>query len=433
MMKQFESACAGIITDAVRSAALDEHVEPSVVKDDIAKGQAVLALNPGHKNCRPVVVGRRYRTKINANIGRSVGTSDLCGELRKLEEVIACGADFVMDLSVGVDSDEIRREMLAKSTIPLGTVPMYEAFWIAGSKVEGLSAEGLIATIKHQAEQGVDFMTIHAGLLKSHLHMAARRKTGIVSRGGSIIAEWMARNNAENPLFDNWDEIMAICNEHDVTVSLGDGLRPGCLADASDEAQFAELDVLGELVLRCREKGVQVMVEGPGHVPFDQIKMNVERQIERCHGAPFYVLGPIVTDIAAGYDHIASAIGGTAAAFYGAALLCYVTPAEHLGLPTIEDVREGIAAHKIAAHAADVAKGLAWVRERDDLMAQARADFNWEKQFEYALEGERAREKYNSMKVEGEEDDHCSMCGKEFCAMRTTQRFREELEKNEQA
>lgn len=433
MSNQYESACAGIITDAVRSAASDEHVDPSVMADDIAKGQAVLALNPGHKKCRPVIVGRRYRTKINANIGRSVGTSDLCGELKKLNEVISCGADFVMDLSVGADSDEIRQEMLAISTIPLGTVPIYEAFWKVGGNVSGLSASGLIETIRHQAEQGVDFMTIHAGLLKSHLHIAARRKTGIVSRGGSIIAEWMAQNKSENPFFDQWDEIMAICREHDVTVSLGDGLRPGCLADASDEAQFAELDVLGDLVLRCRENGVQVMVEGPGHVPFDQIKMNVDRQIERCHGAPFYVLGPIVTDIAAGYDHIASAIGGTAAAFYGAALLCYVTPAEHLGLPTIEDVREGIVAHKIAAHAADTAKGIAWIRQRDDDMAKARADFDWEKQFSYALDGDRAREKYNSMKVEGEEDDHCSMCGKEFCAMRTTQRFREELEKNEQA
>jgi phosphomethylpyrimidine synthase len=432
MKTQLEEASIGVITEAMRVAAEHEHTEPEKVAKDIAAGLAVLTLNPGHKNCRPTVVGRNYSTKVNANIGRSPGMSDICEELKKLEAVVSAGADFVMDLSVGEGSEEIRKEMLAKSPLPLGTVPIYEAFWKIGSDVANLETSHLLKAIEDQAEQGVDFMTIHAGLLRSHLEMSARRKMGIVSRGGSLMAEWMARNDCENPFFSNWDEIMSICRAHDVTLSLGDGLRPGCLADASDEAQFAELDVLGDLVLRCRENGVQVMVEGPGHIPYHQIQMNVERQIEKCHGAPFYVLGPIVTDIAAGYDHIASAIGGTAAAFYGAALLCYVTPAEHLGLPNLEDVREGIIAHRIAAHAADVAKGLEWVRDRDDAMSDARNDLNWDKQFELALDGDKAREKYESMKVEGEDDDHCSMCGKDFCSVRTTRRLREELAKNEQ-
>lgn len=430
MKTQLDEARSGIVTDQVREAAVSEHTDPEKIRQEIAEGLAVLTLNPAHGNCRPTVVGRTYRTKVNANIGRSPGRSDLCAEIEKLESVIDAGADFVMDLSVGEDSDAIRMEMLAKSPIPLGTVPMYEAFWKVGGDIANLEPSHLIDAIAHQAEQGVDFMTIHAGLLREHLEASAARKMGIVSRGGSIIAEWMARNNCENPFFSNWDEIMAICHDHDVTVSLGDGLRPGCLADASDEAQFAELDVLGDLVLRCREKGVQVMVEGPGHVPYDQIQMNVERQIEKCHGAPFYVLGPIVTDIAAGYDHIASAIGGTAAAFYGAALLCYVTPAEHLGLPTLEDVHEGIIAHRIAAHAADVAKGLSWVKDRDNKMSDARAELDWKTQFGIALDGKTAKEKYESMKVEGEDDDHCSMCGKDFCSVRTSKRFKEELAKH---
>lgn len=430
METQLDMARKGTVSEAMLSAAADEHTDGLSLMQEIAAGRAVITLNPAHSKCRPTVVGRKYRTKINANIGRSVGSSGLCEELDKLRAVIECGAEFVMDLSVGPDSDAIRREMLAFSPIPLGTVPTYEAYFSIGSDTSKLRDTDLIEAISKQARQGVDFMTIHAGLLKSHLQLAASRKAGIVSRGGAIVAEWMAMNRAENPFYSHWDEIMDICHEHDVTVSLGDGLRPGCLADASDEAQFAELDVLGELVLRCRDKGVQVMVEGPGHVPFNEIQMNVERQIERCHGAPFYVLGPIVTDAAAGHDHIASAIGGTAAAYYGAALLCYVTPAEHLGLPTLEDVKAGIIAHRIAAHAADVAKGLAWVREQDNAMSHARVNFDWEGQFKNAIDGEGARKKYLSMKPEGIEDDHCSMCGKEFCAMRTTRRFREELAKN---
>ncbi len=429
MKTQFEEARAGVITDAVRAAAEAEHVDPETAARDIAEGVAVLTLNPAHTKCRPTIVGRRYSTKVNANIGRSTGSSDLCGEMEKLRCVIEAGADFVMDLSVGEGIDAIREEMIARSPLPLGTVPIYEAFWRAQGDISKLTAEGLVEAIAHQAEQGVDFMTIHAGLLRSHLEISAKRKMGIVSRGGSLIAEWMAKNNCENPFYSRWDDILQICHEHDVTVSLGDGLRPGCLADASDEAQFAELDELGKLVLRCREAGVQVMVEGPGHVPYDQIQMNIERQIERCHGAPFYVLGPVVTDVAAGYDHIASAIGGTAAAFHGAALLCYVTPAEHLGLPTLEDVREGIVAHRIAAHAADVAKGLEWVRQRDNDMSDARAQFDWDRQFSLALDGEKAREKYESMKDDSSDDDYCSMCGKEFCAIRTTQRLKDELAK----
>jgi phosphomethylpyrimidine synthase len=290
----------------------------------------------------------------------------------------------------------------------------------------------LLKVIKEQAEQGVDFMTLHAGLLLKHIPSAMKRQMGIVSRGGAIMAEWMMENNAENPLYTHWDEILEILAENDVTVSLGDGMRPGCLADASDTAQFGELDVLGELVERCRKRGVQVMVEGPGHVPFNEIKMNMERQQKVCSGAPFYVLGPVVTDIAPGYDHITSAIGATAAATYGASLLCYVTPAEHLGLPDSREVHEGVIAYKIAAHAGDVARGLPNARKIDDAMAQARAQFDWEKQFALSLDPERAKTRWlktRNFTDEAHSDDHCSMCGKEFCAVRTSRRIKELVEK----
>jgi phosphomethylpyrimidine synthase len=291
-----------------------------------------------------------------------------------------------------------------------------------------MDADFLLEVIRAQAEQGVDFMTLHAGLLRRHIASAMKRKMGIVSRGGAIMAEWMMENDCENPLYTNWDAVLDILVEHDVTVSLGDGLRPGCLADASDAAQFGELDVLGELVERCRAKGVQVMVEGPGHVPFDQIKMNMERQQEVCRKAPFYVLGPVVTDIAPGYDHITSAIGATAAATYGASLLCYVTPAEHLGLPDEEEVHQGCIAYRIAAHAGDVARGLPGARALDDAMSDARAQFDWDKQFACALDPVRARERWlktRSFMDEKHDDDHCSMCGKQFCAVRTSRRIRE--------
>ncbi|NLC79749.1 MAG: phosphomethylpyrimidine synthase ThiC, partial [Lentisphaerae bacterium] len=331
-----------------------------------------------------------------------------------------------MDLSVGPDLASIRQGMLDASPAPLGTVPVYETV----SRIEGdvpvMDPDLLLQVITEQAEQGVDFMTLHAGLLQRHVDLAMGRIMGIVSRGGAIMAEWMSRHDAENPLYTRWDEVMEILAKHDVTVSLGDGLRPGCLADASDAAQFGELDVLGELVRRCRERGVQVMVEGPGHVPFNQIRMNMERQRRVCDGAPFYVLGPVVTDIAPGYDHITSCIGATAAAVYGASLLCYVTPSEHLGLPDSEDVHQGMIAYRIAAHAGDVARGLPGARDRDDAMSRARMAFDWEAQFKLALDPEHARERwFRTRAAKGAAtDDHCSMCGKEFCAMRTSKRIR---------
>ena len=352
-MTQLEAARKGIVTDAMREVAKGEGLDAEAVRAAVATGEAVIPLNPAHKNCQPVGVGRMFTTKINANLGRSVTHSGKGDELEKLKVALDAGADFVMDLSVASTEDEIasiRQGMLDASPKPLGTVPIYETISLLGD-IPKMDPKFLIGVIHRQAEQGVDFMTLHAGLLLKHIPNAMKRKMGIVSRGGAIMAEWMMENKAENPLYTHWDEVMDILAEHDVTVSLGDGLRPGCLADASDAAQFGELDVLGELVERCRARGVQTMVEGPGHVPFDQIQMNMERQQEVCKKAPFYVLGPVTTDIAPGYDHIVSAIGATAAATYGASLLCYVTPAEHLGLPDAEEVHQGCIAYKIAAHA----------------------------------------------------------------------------------
>jgi len=420
MKTQHQSACSGEITAAMRSAAAAERMQPEQVRFALAGGEAVLPCNPSHKGINPAVVGRAFRTKVNANIGRSVAMSSAGDECRKLNVAIAAGADFVMDLSVGPGLAELRAALLESCPLPFGTVPVYEALSRAGN-VAKLSGDLMLDVVREQSKQGVDFMTLHAGLLKRHLPLAVRRRMGIVSRGGAALGRWMAETGRENPLYERWDEVMAICLDHDVTVSLGDGLRPGCLADASDEAQFAELDVLGELVQRCRTAGVQAMVEGPGHVPFNQIADNMERERRVCHGAPFYVLGPVVTDVAPGYDHITSCIGATAAAYNGASLLCYVTPAEHLGLPTEEDVRNGIYAYRIAAHAADVAKGLPGARAWDDAMADARRCFDWERQFRLAMDGSLARAKYDgSRSHEAGDPDHCSMCGREFCAIRAS-------------
>ena len=428
-MTELQSARMGIVTDAMRIVAEDEGVDVEVVRSKVAAGEAVIPLNVHHTNARPVGVGRIFRTKINANLGRSVTHSGMGDELDKLDVALKAGADFVMDLSVGSDDlRAIRQSMLEKSSRPLGTVPVYETVSRLEGDIPKMEAGFLLDVIRNQAEQGVDFMTLHAGLLRKHIPMAMKRKMGIVSRGGAIMAEWMMENRCENPLYAHWDDVLDILVEHDVTVSLGDGLRPGCLADASDAAQFGELDVLGELVERCRAKGVQVMVEGPGHVPFDQIRMNMERQQEVCRKAPFYVLGPVVTDIAPGYDHITSAIGATAAATYGASLLCYVTPAEHLGLPDEDEVHQGCMAYRIAAHAGDVARGLSGARAIDDAMSDARAQFDWDRQFACALDPLRAKERWlktRSFMDEKHDDDHCSMCGKQFCAVRTSRRIRE--------
>jgi len=410
----------------MQEAARAENMDAEVVRAELAAGRAVLPANPAHAGLKPMVAGRAFRTKVNANIGRSTEKSSEPEELRKLHVALDAGTDTVMDLSVGPSLAHIRAAMIEACPVPLGTVPVYEAMSRAEGDVAQLDVDMLLKVIVEQAGQGVDFMTLHAGLLREHVDLAARRLMGIVSRGGSVMAEWMVTYGRDNPLYEQWNDIMDICAEHDVTVSLGDGLRPGCLADASDEAQFAELDVLGELVLRCRERGVQVMVEGPGHVPLDQVRMNMEREQEVCHGAPFYVLGPVVTDIAPGYDHITSCIGATSAALHGASLLCYVTPAEHLGLPTLDEVRTGVISHRIAAHAADVARGLPGARQLDDDMARARLDFDWERQFALALDGDKARCRYKETAV-GDESDHCSMCGREFCALRTTKRMKEKI------
>lgn len=425
-MTQYEKALSGDISPVMVVAAQREHVAPEFVRDRLADGTAILPANPAHRGLQPVVIGRAFTTKVNANIGRSTEKSGTEAELEKLRVAITAGTDVLMDLSVGANLDLLRRVLLGQCPVPFGTVPLYEAFSRVGGDIEALTEKLLLEVITEQAKQGVDFMTIHAGLLSAHVPLASKRVMGIVSRGGALLAQWMRHHNRENPFQSRWNEIMDICYTHDVTISLGDGLRPGCLADASDAAQFAELDELGLLVTQCRQRGVQVLVEGPGHIPFNEIQMNVERQQRVCHGAPFYVLGPVVTDIAPGYDHITSCIGATMAAFHGASLLCYVTPAEHLGLPTADDVKAGIMAYRIAAHAADVAKKLPGARERDDAISHARKNFGWNRQFELALDGETARSRYQRGRCD-QDDGHCSMCGEDFCAVRNFSRIEPHL------
>jgi len=420
-LTQLARARAGETTTAMQAVAGKECLDPDTVRQEVARGRMVIPANVNHTNLEPIGVGINTRCKVNANIGRSPESSDLTHEIDKLNVCIKYGADTVMDLSTGENLNEIRARILAASAIPVGTVPIYQAVNDVDDIIE-LQPDDMLRVIAGQAEQGVDFMTVHCGILRGMLPAACRRKLGIVSRGGSLLARWMDHYQAENPLYERFDDILAICRQFDVTLSLGDGLRPGCLADASDDAQFAELDVLGELTTRCWDAGVQVMIEGPGHIPFDQVAMNVERELEVCHGAPFYVLGPVVCDIAPGYDHITSAIGATAAATAGASLLCYVTPKEHLGLPEIEDVRRGIIAYRIAAHAADVARKRPGARDADDRMAAARFAFDWDTQFALALDPERAREYFDSANApqpDGEKT-FCSMCGKKFCAVKSS-------------
>lgn len=426
MQTQLQAARSGTITGPMQAVAAAEGVPVEKVVADVASGRAVIPCNPAHASINPTIAGRAFRTKVNANLGYSPQKSTVSKELGKLELATSLGADFVMDLSVGRGVEDVRRQFIEASGAPLGTVPIYEALSRVHGDVNKLTGDLLLETVRDQAKQGVDFMTLHAGLLRKHVPLALKRRFGIASRGGAILAQWMSVFEQENPIYTRWDEFLSVCVAHDVTVSLGDGLRPGCLADASDAAQYGELDTLGELVRRSRRAGVQVMVEGPGHVPVDQIQENMEREAEVCDGAPFYVLGPIVTDIAPGYDHISSCIGATLAAYHGAALLCYVTPAEHLGLPTLDDVRDGVIAYKIAAHAADVGLKLPGARDADDQMADARRSFDWEKQFALALDGETARKRYESSRdVTAEDTDHCSMCGQDFCAVRNTKRVQE--------
>jgi phosphomethylpyrimidine synthase len=419
---QMYFARQGVITEEMRFVAAREELDPTFVRDEVARGRMIIPANINHPELEPMAIGIGSRCKINANIGNSAVTSDVAGELEKLHRAVHLGADTVMDLSTGGGIDDIRAAILRASPVPIGTVPVYQALQEVKS-VEDLTEDGLLAMVEHQARQGVDYMTIHCGILLEHLPLVEGRITGIVSRGGAIMAQWMMAHRRQNPFYSRYDDLLEICRRHDVSLSLGDSLRPGCLHDASDRAQFAELDTLGELTRRAWARDVQVMVEGPGHVPMDQIAMNVERQREVCSEAPFYVLGPLVTDIAPGYDHITSAIGAAIAGWSGAAMLCYVTPKEHLGLPDAEDVREGVIAYKIAAHAADIARHRPGARRRDDALSRARFAFDWKRQFALSLDPERARELHDETLPEEyfKSAEFCSMCGPKFCSMRISQ------------
>lgn len=472
-MTQLEAARKGIITPEMERVAIRENVTPEFIRQEVARGRLVIPANKrhlagsgglppgsngssrtyptepvGHPGARPSArfwvnqtvaqrwqliqdpnymrgerapkrldptgIGRCITTKINANIGASPVQSSLEQEVQKLRWAQKYGADTVMDLSTGGDLAACRQAIIDHSTVPIGTVPIYSM--IVGRNIEDLTYDVILREIERQAQQGVDYFTIHAGVLKEHLSLVRSRITGIVSRGGSILAKWMLYHNKQNPMYEMFDEISAIMREYDVTYSLGDGLRPGCVADASDPAQLAELHTLGELVHRAREAGVQAMVEGPGHVPLDQIAFNMQLQQRVCDDAPFYVLGPLVTDVFPGYDHITSAIGATEAARAGAAMLCYVTPKEHVGLPRERDVRDGCIAYKIAAHAGDIARGIPGVRQWDDDLSKARAALNWPKQFELAFDGETARALHDEdLEVD---TDFCAMCGHDWCSMR---------------
>jgi phosphomethylpyrimidine synthase len=426
---QIYHARRGIITDAMRRVAEKEALPPELVREEVAHGRLVIPANVSHLAGRldPIGIGKACTIKINANIGNSAVSSNIDQELEKLHSAVRYGTDTVMDLSTGGDIDRIRQAIIDASTVPIGTVPIYQAVTQVKS-VEELTPDDFIETIERQAKQGTDYQTIHAGILLEHLPLAAKRATGIVSRGGSLIAQWMFYHHKQNPLYERFDDICDIFRRYDVTFSLGDGLRPGCLADASDEAQFAELRILGDLVQRARARDCQAMVEGPGHVPLDQIEYNVRLQQELCDKAPFYVLGPLVTDVAPGYDHITSAIGATVAGYVGASYLCYVTPKEHLGLPDLEDVKHGVIAYKIAAHAADVARGHPGARQRDDELSRARYDFDWEKQFALSLDPETARRMHDDTLGHDvfKHAEFCSMCGPKFCSMQISRHLGEE-------
>src|ERR1700680_2384732 len=387
---QIHYARQGRITEEMEYVARRERQAPETIRDEVARGRMIIPANINHTNLEPMCIGVESVCKINANIGNSSTTSDIEAELAKLRYSVRYGADTVMDLSTGGDIPRIRKAIIEESPVPIGTVPIYEAL-ARVRRVEDLNIQVMLEVIEEQAQQGVDYMTIHAGVLVQYIPLTTRRVTGIVSRGGAILAEWMVKNHKQNFLYEHFEEICKILQKYDVSFSLGDGLRPGCLADASDEAQFAELKTLGELTRKAWEYDVQVMIECPGHIPLDQIKMQVDKEKELCSEAPFYTLGPLVTDIAPGYDHITSAIGAAMIGWYGAAMLCYVTPKEHLGLPNEKDVKDGIIAYKISAHAADIARQRPGARDRDDALSFARYKFDWEKQFALSLDPETAR------------------------------------------
>ena len=423
---QMHYARQGVITEEMNFVAQRENLTPEMVRSEVARGRMIIPANINHTNLEPMAIGVASKCKINSNIGNSATTSNIDAELEKLRYSVKFGADTVMDLSTGGDIPRIRQSIIQDSPIPIGTVPIYEALSRV-RRVEDLSKQVMLEVIEEQAEQGVDYMTIHAGVLVQYVPMTTKRITGIVSRGGSILAEWMVKNHKQNMLYECFEDICKIFQKHDVSFSLGDGLRPGCIADASDEAQFAELKTLGELTRIAWKYDVQVMIEGPGHVPLDQIKMQVEKENELCDEAPFYTLGPLVTDIAPGYDHITSAIGAAMIGWYGASMLCYVTPKEHLGLPNKDDVRAGIIAYKIAAHAADVARHRPGARDRDDELSRARFTFDWKKQFALSLDPEMAQSMHDeTLPEEGFKDAHfCSMCGPKFCSMNISAKVQE--------
>lgn len=434
VVTQMHYARQGVITEEMEFVAKRENLAPEVVRSEVARGRMIIPANIRHVELEPICIGIASRCKINANIGNSATTSNIERELEKLQAAVKYGADTVMDLSSGGDIHEIREAILRNSRVPVGTVPIYEA--ISRVKhVRDLTPSLMLEVIEEQAEQGVDYMTIHAGVRREYIPLTSKRITGIVSRGGAIMAQWAVENDQENFLHTHFADICKIFQRYDVAFSLGDGLRPGCMADASDEAQFAELKTLGELTLKAWEYDVQVMIEGPGHIPMDQIKLQVDKEMGLCHEAPFYTLGPLVTDIAPGYDHITSAIGAAMIGWHGASMLCYVTPKEHLGLPDKEDVRQGIIAYKIAAHAADLARHRPGARDRDDAISYARFLFDWNKQFELSLDPEAAR----SMHDETLHDEYykqaafCSMCGPKFCSMNTTQLLEKDLGRDQAA
>ena len=414
---QLEHARLGTITPEMRRVAEREpHLTAEQVRVEVAAGRLVIPANRNHLGfgLDAMAIGRASKTKVNANLGASPVSSTLDEEVDKMRWSVRWGADTVMDLSTGGDLDATRGAIVKASSVPIGTVPIYSM--IVGRKIEDLTPEVILREVRHQAEQGVDYFTIHAGVRRAHLPLVQNRLIGIVSRGGSLLAKWMLVHGKENPMYTLWDELCAVLREHDVTFSIGDGLRPGGLADATDAAQLAELETLGELTERAWRHGVQVMIEGPGHVPFDQIEWNMKLERRLCHGAPFYVLGPLVTDVFPGYDHITSCIGATAAAYHGASMLCYVTPKEHVGLPKKDDVKQGCIAYKIAAHAADVALGIPASRDWDDELTRARAALNWEKHFELAFDGEYARALHDEdLDVD---TDFCAMCGHDWCSVR---------------
>src|SRR5437868_9744085 len=431
-MTQLEAARQGVVTEQMRFVAERESLEPELIRAEVARGRMVIPANKVHVAGRlePMSIGIASKCKINANIGNSAVTGTVEDEMEKLHTAVHLGSDTVMDLSTGGKIDEIRQAIIDASPVPIGTVPIYQIIQNVKDPAD-ITPRMMLDMVEHQAKQGVDYMTIHAGVLQEYLPMTSKRITGIVSRGGALMGAWMLAHKQQNPWYTHFDELCEIMKAHDVTFSLGDGLRPGCLADANDSAQFAELKTLGELTLKAWEHGCQVMIEGPGHIPMHLVRMNVDKERELCHEAPFYVLGPLGTAVAPGYDHNTSANGPPLAAEAGASMLCYVTPKEHLGLPNKDDVRQGVIAYKIAAHAGDIARGRHGVRQRDDDLSKARFEFDWNRQFELSLDPETARKMHDETLPQEvfKGAKFCSMCGPKFCSMAVTQRIREMAEK----